>query len=151
VIKVNSHAHDEEGITIEEPGLTKAMADKRWKKMEGLAAEVDRMKAVLVLGKRDAPISLLCWGSNKWACEEVAETFGLRVVQPVVLSPFPERQFAESVKGVNRLIAVETNETGQLARLIRQYGFLEQARILKYDGRPFALEELEDQVEKVIT
>jgi len=150
VIKVNSHTHDEAGITTEEPDLTKAMADKRWKKMEGLAAEVDTMEAVIVLGNPDAESGLLCWGSNKGVCEEVAETFALRVVQPVVLSPFPEQQFREALSGVTRLVAVELNETGQLARLIRQYGFPVHDRILKYDGRPFSVEALEEEVRKVL-
>ena len=147
---MNSHAHDEAGITTEEPDLTKAMADKRWRKMEGLAAEVDTMKPVIVLGNPDAKISLLCWGSNKGVCEEVAETLTLRVVQPIVLSPFPERQFREALGGVTRLVAVELNETGQLARLVRQYGFPVHDHILKYDGRPFSVEELEEEVRRVL-
>jgi len=45
---------------------------------------------------------------------------------------------------------VENNATGQLARLIKNHGFCADAMILKYDGRPFALEELETGVKEAI-
>ena len=56
----------------------------------------------------------------------------------------------EAVGGVKKLIAVENNATGQLARLIGNYGFRTDAMILKYDGRPFALDELEARVKEAI-
>jgi 2-oxoglutarate ferredoxin oxidoreductase subunit alpha len=46
------------------------------------------------------------------------------------------------VQGVERLIAVECNATGQLASLAGFFGIDVQDRILKYDGRPFSLEDL---------
>ena len=45
---------------------------------------------------------------------------------------------------------VEENETGQLARLVRQYGYTPTGKILKYDGRPFFVDELEAELRKVI-
>ena len=44
--------------------------------------------------------------------------------------------------GVERFYGVETNETGQLARLVREFGYRADGMVLKYDGRPFMLEEL---------
>ena len=35
-----------------------------------------------------------------------------------------------------RIIVVENNAAGQLARLVHNYGFKTDANILKYDGRP---------------
>jgi 2-oxoglutarate ferredoxin oxidoreductase subunit alpha len=72
------------------------------------------------------------------------------VVQPILLSPFPEDAFKEALSGVKKLIAVENNATGQLVRLIRAYGFSTDSMILKYDGRPFALDELEASVKEAI-
>ena len=72
------------------------------------------------------------------------------MVQPVVLSPFPEDAFRKAVEGVKKMIVVENNATGQLARLIRSYGFRADEMILKYDGRPFALDELEARVKEAI-
>ena len=150
VIRVNSHAHDTDGITTEDPGITRAMADKRHRKMLGLAAEIEGMHPVNVAGNPDAKTGILCWGSNKGICAELGETLGLRVVQPVALWPFPEKSFAKAMDGIERFFGVETNETGQLASLVRQYGYRADGMVLKYDGRPFMLDELELELRKVI-
>ena len=89
-----------------------------------------------------AKTALLCWGSNKGVCREAAEKLGLRVIQVLVLSPFPEKSLREALQGVERLIAVECNATGQLASLAGFFGIAVQDRVLKYDGRPFSLEDL---------
>jgi 2-oxoglutarate ferredoxin oxidoreductase subunit alpha len=54
------------------------------------------------------------------------------------------------MEGVNRIYAVECNETGQLARLVAEYGYIPDETILKYDGRPFTVEELEYELQEVI-
>jgi 2-oxoglutarate ferredoxin oxidoreductase subunit alpha len=150
LVRVNSHAHDPDGTTTEEPGMTRAMAEKRQRKMAGLARELEGMHPVNVLGDPDARTAVLCWGSNKGICSELGEQLGLRVVQPVALWPFPEAPFAEAMDGVDRFIGVETNETGQLARLARGYGFRTSGMVLKYDGRPFMVDELEQELRRVM-
>jgi 2-oxoglutarate ferredoxin oxidoreductase subunit alpha len=52
--------------------------------------------------------------------------------------------------GVNNLICVEANATGQLASLIKGYGFEVNKLLLKYDGRPFSIEELEGRLKEVL-
>lgn len=150
VIRVNSHAHDTDGITTEDPGVTRDMADKRWRKMAGLAREIEGMHPVNVSGDPEGATAILCWGSNKGVCGECGERIGLRVVQPVVLWPFPEESFAHAMKGVERVFGVETNETGQLSSLVGRFGYRAERRILKYDGRPFMVDELEQELRRVL-
>jgi 2-oxoglutarate ferredoxin oxidoreductase subunit alpha len=150
IIRVNSHVHDPDGITTENQEITKAMADKRMRKMRGLGKEIETLQPVYLGGKVDASTAVLCWGSNKGICEELGLKLGLRVIQPVVLWPFPEKSFAHARVGVERMLAVECNESGQLARLVSQFGYPSDQSILKYDGRPFMLDELEDELQKVI-
>jgi 2-oxoglutarate ferredoxin oxidoreductase subunit alpha len=100
-------------------------------------------------GERNAGTTIVCWGSEKWACIEAAGTFGARVVQPLVLAPFPVRAFKEAMIGAGRVACVENNATGQLARLLRQHGFDPGRSVLKYDGRPFAVDELETRLAEV--
>src|SRR3989338_5825092 len=95
IIKVNSYEHDEYGITTEESQETKKMQDKRLRKEKYLIKELERYETVKVYGDKDSATALLCWGSNKGVCAEAAENLGLRVIQPVVISPFPVRQFQE--------------------------------------------------------
>jgi len=149
VVKINSYAHDEDGITTEEGNLVRVMAEKRRKKEAALADELERYPTVSVRGTAGARTALLCWGSVRNACDEVAARLGLRVIQPVVLSPFPTKAFAAACSGVERLIAVEENSTGQLAALAREHGIAVQSTVLKYDGRPFTPDELAAKVREV--
>ncbi|HUH79539.1 MAG TPA: 2-oxoacid:acceptor oxidoreductase subunit alpha [Methanoregula sp.] len=150
VIRVNSHVHDPDGITTEHPATTRAMAEKRMKKGAGLLAEIEGMDPVKVAGDRTAGTAILCWGSTKGICEELGSAMGFRVVRPVVLQPFPEKTFAAAMAGVARFWMVEENETAQLGRLVREHGYVPAGTILKYDGRPFFVEELADELQKAI-
>jgi 2-oxoglutarate ferredoxin oxidoreductase subunit alpha len=150
IIRANSHVHEPDGITTEEPGITRAMADKRNRKMVFLREEIEMLQPVNTGGKTDGPTALLCWGSNKGICNEIGSRMGLRVIQPVVLWPFPEKSLSRAMEGVEQFFTVELNETGQLGRLLREFGYHEQGTILKYDGRPFTVEELEAEIRNVI-
>lgn len=142
VVKANGYGHDEHGITAEDPKITVKMADKRLLKGEALAKEMQNYETVKVHGKGDSETALLCWGSNKGVCIEAAERFGLKAVQVVVLSPFPVEELKRALKGAERVMAVEGNSTAQLARLAGFYGIHVDEKILKYDGRPFSLDDL---------
>ena len=148
VIKADSYAHDATGITTEDPQITREMSDKRVLKAQSLARELEGYETVKLLGDERSRTCLLFWGSNKGVCKEAAESLGLRAVQVLVLWPFPEKRLKDALQGVERLIAVECNATGQLATLCRQYGIDVDDRILKYDGRPFSLNDLEIELER---
>jgi 2-oxoglutarate ferredoxin oxidoreductase subunit alpha len=150
VIKVSSYEHDEVGITIESAEVTRAMQEKRLGKEKYLLSALDVYEAVKVYGDKNAGQALLCWGSNKGVCREVAEQLKLKVIQPLVLWPFPLKQFEAALTGVTRLIVVENNATGQLKGLLKRYGIETDEQILKYDGRPFTIDELTEDVRKVI-
>ena len=150
VIKINSYEHDEAGITIENEKITAMMQEKRQLKGPALAKELDQYETVKVYGKKSAPTAILCWGSNKGVCVELSDKLGLKVIYPLVLSPFPVKQFQKALKGVKKLISVENNATGQLIKLIKMHGFEVDEKIFKYDGRPFALDELEERLKRVL-
>lgn len=148
VVKTNSYVHDEKGLTSEDPADAKAIADKRLLKEKSLAAELKDYETVKVYNQ--GKTALLCWGSNKGVCLEAAQKYGLKVIQILVLSPFPEEALAQALLGTEKLISVECNSEGQLAALLQQHGFKVGHQILKYDGRPFSLEDLENEIKKVI-
>ncbi len=148
VVKINSYEHDGSGLTTEDAAITKQMAEKRLRKGNDLAEELEKYESVKVYGNNNASTAILCWGSNKGVCVEAARKFGYKVIQPLVLSPFPVKQFEAAIKGVKKLICVENNSTGQLAQLIKLNGYSADQLILKYDGRPFDLDELEGELKK---
>ncbi|MFA6372553.1 MAG: 2-oxoacid:acceptor oxidoreductase subunit alpha [Methanothrix sp.] len=150
VIKTDSYTHDEDGITSEDPQITRETSDKRQRKGQSLARDLERYETVKVFGDEKSKTALLCWGSNKGVCVEAARKLGLRVIQVLVLSPFPEGKLKSALQGVDRLLAVECNSTGQLARLAGFYGIKTQDWILKYDGRPFSVEDLQAELGRAL-
>jgi 2-oxoglutarate ferredoxin oxidoreductase subunit alpha len=80
---------------------------------------------------------------------EASQKSGLRVVQVLVLWPFPEKKLLDALQGVERLIDVECNSTAQLAGLCSSYGIKTDDQILKYDGRPFSLDDLNSELDRV--
>jgi 2-oxoglutarate ferredoxin oxidoreductase subunit alpha len=151
VVKVNSYAHDEYGITTEDAAVTKQMADKRTRKGEALVRDLARYPQVNVSGVPDAATAILCWGSTAGVCAEAGTLLGLRVVRPVVLAPFPVRQLGAALSGVNRVIAVEENSAAQLAGLARDNGITVHDTVLRYDGRPFAPDDLAWRLREVLS
>ncbi|MCK9307369.1 MAG: pyruvate ferredoxin oxidoreductase, partial [Methanoculleus sp.] len=149
VVKATSYAHDEIGFTTETIEDVTALQEKMFRKGESLKAELSTYPAVRVYGPRNTGKTIVCWGSEKSACIEAAEKFGARVVQPLVLAPFPARQWKEAMIGAGKVACVENNATGQLARLLRQQGFDPGRSVLKHDGRPFAVDELEARLLEV--
>lgn len=150
VIKMNGYAHDEAGITTEDADTIRIMTDKRKQKSASLKAAVEDLGSVIVRGKADASTAILCWGSNLSVCTEVADSLGLRLIQPVVLWPFPVETFQKALSGVERLVLVEDSAYGQLSMLISGYGFPTDDLVLRYDGRPNSVEELVARIQEVL-
>lgn len=150
VYKINSYEHDENGITTEDPFVTNNAQNKRLAKAGPLADDLAVHEQVRVYGDKKARTAVVCWGSNKGVCVEVAETLGWRVVQPIVLAPFPTGQFRRAMAGVQHSIVVENNATGQLRSLLKLHGFPTDDTVLKYDGRAFSLEELTTALTKTL-
>jgi|GEM_PF-3001435 2-oxoglutarate ferredoxin oxidoreductase subunit alpha len=63
----------------------------------------------------------------------------MKLIQPIILEPFPDLK--KELKTADRIMCVEANATGQLARLLRANG-IEVNSLLKYTARPFFVDEL---------
>ncbi len=150
VVKVTSYEHDEHGITTEEPDEITRMQGKRLKKLEKLKSELGRQELVKVYGNPRAERALICWGSTKGACIEVAEELDLRVIQPLLLEPFPMNEMVKALSGVKTLIDVEVNATGQLSSLLATKGIKADRKVLRYDGRPFTIDSLKNDLKEVL-
>jgi 2-oxoglutarate ferredoxin oxidoreductase subunit alpha len=149
VIKSNSYAHDEGGVTTERADLVVAMTEKRLRKWATLKEETALLPAVNIGGETGAEKTLLCWGSTLPVCRELAEQESLRLVQPVILSPFPEESLKKALAGSKKNILVEENALGQLQMLCARHGIRADHAVRRYDGRPFSVEELEMRIREV--
>ena len=150
VVKATSYEHDEFGITTEDAEAVKKMQEKRMRKFELMKEEAEKMRSVNVFGNLKSKTTIVCFGSVKGAARETAERLDLKMVQPLVLEPFPEKQVKKALEDSERIICVENNASGQLAKLLSCFGIKVDQKVLKYDGRPFFREELEEQIKKII-
>lgn len=148
-IKSSSYAHDENGVTTELPDLVVAMMEKRLRKWATLKKETDLLPAVNVRGETGSDETILCWGSTLPVCSEIAEMERFRLVQPVILSPFPDDALKQALAGSKKTTLVEENALGQLQMLCARHGIPVHNVIHRYDGRPFPLEELRMRLREV--
>ncbi|MFZ0481927.1 MAG: hypothetical protein WAL93_00925, partial [Desulfobacterales bacterium] len=102
-------------------------------------------------GNPDSKTVLLCWGSTKGACIEVAEALDLKVVQPLLVEPLPVEPLKKALSSADKIIAVEVNATGQLAKLVSGHGICIDDMILRFDARPFTVDVLLDNVKEVLS
>ncbi|MGD8548020.1 MAG: 2-oxoacid:acceptor oxidoreductase subunit alpha [Desulfobacterales bacterium] len=151
VVKATSYEHDEYGITTEESEQIAKMQQKRLRKKKTMEDELARYEQVKVYGDPESKTVLLCWGSTKGACIEVAEELGLKVVQPLMLEPLPITPLREILSDADKIIDVEVNATGQLAKLLSAHGICIDDMILRFDARPFTVDVLLEKVKEVLS
>jgi len=149
VVKANSYEHDEAGITIEDEFSAQKMQDKRLRKYKEMKKAVEKMQAVKVYGNQKSSRAILAWGSTKGPAKETAEDLNIKMIQPLVIQPFPEKQIKKALKGVKNLVLIEGNALGQLGSVLASQGMKIDAKILKYNARPFLTEEIKKALDKI--
>lgn len=152
VVLADSDEHNERGNITESATMRTAMMDKRMKKMEHLAEEMEEPE---FLGQ-EGEVVLLAWGSMYGPVKEAVgllEQDGYEVGALVFgdLWPLPRKMLLGLAARGTRFVNVELNYTGQLARLIRQEtSILCEKSILKYDGRPMSSFEIARRVKEEV-
>ncbi|MDD4074008.1 MAG: 2-oxoacid:acceptor oxidoreductase subunit alpha [Candidatus Pacebacteria bacterium] len=149
VVKGTSYEHDVYGLSVEDEDSIVLMQEKRLRKFKEMEKEVDIAGAVNVLGNKKSKKAIIAWGSTKGVALEVAEKLGLKLIQPIVIQPFPIKQFKLAMKGVDKLISIEYSAIGQMEKLLQSYGIKVDKSILKYDMRAFKVEDLEKKLRNI--
>jgi 2-oxoglutarate ferredoxin oxidoreductase subunit alpha len=147
VVKVTGYEHDKKGVVTENAEAIKKMQEKRIRKYEKLKQEVEQMEAVRVTGS--GSVAVVFWGSTKGVALEAVKDLDIRAVQVLIMEPFSKKQMEEALLGVEKIISVETNATGQLSKVLQCNGFKVDEEILKYDGRPFNVDELRESLKNL--
>jgi 2-oxoglutarate ferredoxin oxidoreductase subunit alpha len=115
----------------------------------GISQEIERPAAYKLGG---ADVVLLGFGSTYGVMKEVCDVADDRKIGFIHLSqvwPFPASEMIALLKDAKKVLTVENNAGGQLARLLRrETGLQADGSVLKFDGRPFDLDYLIDCVKK---
>lgn len=142
----DSDEHGPEGHITESAEVRGKMTQKRLHlKLAGLAKEVLPPTVV-----NPGAGTMLCgFGSTLGVLRDAcAAVKGAGFVHFPQVCPFPAEAARAALKGAGRVLTVENNAGGQLARLLRRETGLEVAgSVLKYDGRPFTLDEVRAALE----
>ena len=149
----DSHEHTEDGHITEDPLIRNKMVEKRFKKLEGIAKELDHP---LMIGPDNADMLFIGWGSTYGVLKEVTESLlkegvSISLMHLQSIWPFPDALVGKKLEHSKRCVVVENNATAQLSGIIQELtGHRPDGHILKYDGRPFSFEELLNAVRKEI-
>ena len=138
VMMADSHEHNEYGHISESIEVRNAMMQKRMKKLELMASEIQEPD---YYGAKEPEILLIGWGSMQGPLREAIELLEQEDISIGALVfgdlyPMPTKLLKKYVGIAKKHINVEQNFTGQLGRLIRQEtGLFMTGSILNYDGR----------------
>jgi len=147
-----SDEHDEYGHFEDEDGANRLkMAGKRMRKFQHI---VDDLHGPTIYGPEGADVTLMGWGSSYGAMREAVDTLNARGTRANLLHfvdiwPFPEAKVTPLIEAARQLVAVESNQTGQFAHLVRAMtGRRVDRMVLRWDGRPLSPEYILTKLEE---
>jgi len=143
----NGDEHDEIGDVNEESLNAKLITEKRMKKMNLITKSIPEPT---LYGDINADITFIGWGSVKPVVNDVRNLLiqnnnGIKInyLHYDYLFPLKTERLLEVIKTTKRPVLIENNYLGQLGNLITSVtGFKFNEKLLKYDGRPFFIEDI---------
>jgi len=150
LVVLDSDEHDEEGHITEDMDLRTKMVNKRLKKLDLLKKDILPPELV---GPENYKTLIIGWGSTYPMLKEALERLQR---EDTALLHFKQVYPLHSNTGdylqkAKKRVIVENNGTAQFGQLIRmQTGFDMDHKILKYNGLPFSVEELEERLKSVL-
>lgn len=156
LVVADSDEHDEEGHIIEDGETRIKMVQKRLlKKLPLITKEIE---PPLLYGDTSPKTVLVGHGSTYGVMKEVVDTIPkdkkVSMMHFSQIYPLSERDkfdYIAVLESADLTICIENNATGQFAKLIKaETGFEFSHQISKYDGRPFTLENLKEELHAYI-
>lgn len=147
VMLVSSDEHKANSQSTESSTDVIEMSDKRMRKLETLKESLPEPKYI---GSKDAEIVFVGCGSAGNAVEDILESYpNIGYLKYQYIYPLKYEKIIELHEGGARIVIVENNQNGEFAKLIKQEsGFEIPERLLKYNGRPFFIEDILDFLNK---
>jgi 2-oxoglutarate ferredoxin oxidoreductase subunit alpha len=147
LVCVDSDEHDEDGHITEDLHVRVDMVQKRvMKKMRAIREDFIMPELV---GPEDYSTLVVTWGSNYHVVREVLEKIddsGISMLHFKQTYPLSEAVL-EYLERADCVVSIENNATGQFTKILQdELGFTISSddMLLKYNGLPFAVEEIEE-------
>jgi 2-oxoglutarate/2-oxoacid ferredoxin oxidoreductase subunit alpha len=157
LVYADSDEHSEEGHIAESAAMRLLMVNKRNAKLAGIRQELEvRNAEVEVDAEVEVETMVFCFGSSRGVVSEACSRLravGHRVAMVHLdhVWPFPAEAVIRIVGKGRKVVTVEQNFSGQLAQLLLQEcGVRAAGTVRRYDGRQFAVAEVEAALEELI-
>ncbi len=145
--------HDEYGLPSSDVEIHARMDEKRYKKNEHIAKELDFVR---FYGPEDAELAVLGWGSSKGAIKEAVlqlnnEGYSVKAAVPQALFPLATEKLEKFVSLADKTIVVELSYTAQFHRYLTSMLDLGGTKLGKYarsGGSPFSVEEIYNRLKE---
>jgi 2-oxoglutarate ferredoxin oxidoreductase subunit alpha len=144
----NSDEHDEDGNTIEDAETARLMQEKRHLKLQHIEEALPEPEYFANNGKKPG-VHFVGWGSTKGVMLDTLAWLEENDIQGSYLHytylwPLKTEALQVFLSNHPDAILIEGNYNGQLGQLIESaLHFTFEEKCLKYDGRPFFIEELQ--------
>jgi len=150
IVKATSYEHDESGNTTESPELTIKGVERRLKNYDEIKKQCSKFQMIKTYGKKQSKNLIIGWGSTKSVILDAITDLDVQFLQVLYLKPLSD-EIKQIMENAENLILIEDNVTGQLGRLLREKtGIKIENKILKYDGRPFTSNKLNQEIKKLL-
>lgn len=145
---VNSDEHSQDGNSTEDIETILQMAEKRLRKLSSLRKDIPEPK---YYGPKDPDVVFVGMGSTKNTVLDSMNQIETKIgyLHYQFIYPLKYEKILELYENGSRVILIENNQTGQLGKLIkRECNFEFPEKLLKFDGRPFFVEDILDFLEQ---
>ncbi len=149
LVCADSDEHDQDGRITENLDLRIQMQDKRLNKLNQIKKDAFPPE---LIGNSDYKILVVSWGSNREAIVEALKLVNRKEIAFLFFKQvYPVHDDAiKYLKKAKKTAIIENNATGQFAKIIKLAAGLDfDKRILKYNGMPFAVEEIVRELKKI--
>ena len=154
LVRADSDEHTEAGQITEDmeyirPEMVKKRYYKRLKLVEDVADEPE------IVGAADYSTLVICWGSNYTVVKEAIEEYGNKEIAMLHFHQlFPlHSNTKEILSKAKKVIIIENNASGQFANVLKLYcdfSIPENQKYLNYTGKPYAVEDIVEILQKEV-
>jgi len=152
-VLADSDEHDEKGNITEDAATRRLMTDKRLRKLDLMAKEMDEP---ILYGNHFGDLLLIGWGSVYGALREATDILNSMGVKTALMHftdlwPLPRLTAHRLFPQFKKTICVEQNATAQFKKLLfKETGLVADHAVLKYDGRQFLAAEIVREVAQYV-
>lgn len=149
IVCVDSDEHDETGYLTEDSLIREKMVQKRLNKLDLIKEEVIEP---YFIGGNEYKFLIISWGSNFNVIKEaIRDKSDFALLHFVQIYPVSEKVI-EYHANAQKLIIIEQNAKSEFADLLkREFDFVFDEKLLKYNGDPFSVEEINTFLEGVVS